>query len=172
MAGIGLTIFRSEHENSGMGLDACVYCNCIKEGKAPPHPFPELLAFDETGEATLKSEREIALDLWLTHDKWFHESCSHSGHLMVKRLGNIALVAHVRGFLEGNASYEFPLLLNRVVYSGTHSGDWIAARDVPQLMSEAKRLQSITSDPLIVRFANDVMDLAVASTATGNPIVF
>lgn len=60
-----------------MGLDAWVYCNCIKEGKALPHPFPELLVFDETGEPTLQSEGEISLELWLTHDKWYRNSCPH-----------------------------------------------------------------------------------------------
>src|SRR5277367_29537 len=72
-----------------MGLDVWVHCNCIKEGKAPPHPFPELLAFDEAGEAILKSQGEIGSELWLRHDKWHRNSCSHSGHLIEKRFGNI-----------------------------------------------------------------------------------
>jgi len=134
-----------------MGLESWVYCNCIKEGKAPPHPFPELLAFDERGEATLKSQGEISLELWLTHDKWYRNSCSHSGHLIEKRIGNIALVAHVRRFLEGNSPNEFSLLLERVVYDGVHSGDWIAARDVPQLMGETRKLQSIANRSTSVR---------------------
>jgi hypothetical protein len=50
-----------------MGLNAAVCCNCIKEGKAPPHPFSELLAFDNTGEPTLKSDGDgdVNLKLWL-----------------------------------------------------------------------------------------------------------
>jgi hypothetical protein len=155
-----------------MGLDAWVCCNCIREGKAPPHPFPELLAFDETGEAILKSQGKIGLELWLTHDKWYRNSCSHSGHLIDKRIGNIALAAHVRGFLEDNSPNEFPLLLDRVVYDGVHSGDWIGARDVPQLLRETQKLRSLTSDRAIVEFTNDMMDIAEASIATGNPIVF
>jgi hypothetical protein len=159
-------------EINTMGLDAWVYCNCIKKGKAPPHPFPELLAFDEQGEAILKRQGKIGLELWLTHDKWYHNSCCHSGHLIEKRIGNIALAGHVRGFLEDNSPNEFPLLLERVVYSGTHTGDWIAARDVPQLMRETRKLRSLTSDLVIVGFTNDMMELAEASIATGNPIVF
>src|SRR5277367_4915830 len=137
-----------------MGLDVWVHCNCIKEGKAPPHPFPELLAFDEAGEAILKSQGEIGSELCLRHDKWHRNSCSHSGHLIEKRFGNIALVAHVRGFLEGNSPNEFPLLLERVVYSSTHTGYWIAACDVPQLMGETRKLQGLTSDRVIVEFTN------------------
>jgi hypothetical protein len=155
-----------------MGLDASVHCNCVKEGKAPPHPFPQLLAFDETGEPTLKSDGDIDLKLWLKHDKWYRDSCPHSGYLVEKHLGNIALVAYVRGFLEDNSPNSFPLLLERVVYSGTHSGDWVAASEVPQLLTETRRLQGLTSDPVIIQFTNDVIELAEASIATGNPIVF
>jgi hypothetical protein len=64
------------------------------------------------------------------------------------------------------------LLLERVVYSGTHSGDWIAASDAPQLVIEARSLQSLTNDPVIVQFTNDAIELAEASIATDNPIVF
>lgn len=155
-----------------MGLNASVRCNCIKEGKARPHPFPELLAFDETGEPTLKSDCDINLKLWLKHDKWYRDSCPHSGYLVEKGLGNIASVAYLRGFLEDNSPNSFPLLLGRVVYSGTHCGDCIAASDVPQLLAETRRLQGLTSDPLILQFTNDVIELAEASIATGNPIVF
>ena len=155
-----------------MGLDASVRCNCIKEGNAPPHPFPELLAFDETGEPILKGDGHIDLKLWLKHDKWYRDSCPHSGYLVEKRLGNIAAVAYVRGFLENNSRNSFPLLLERVVYNGTHSGDWVAASDVPQLLTETRRLQGLTNDPLILQLTNDVVELAEASIATGNPIVF
>lgn len=155
-----------------MGLDAWVHCNCIKEGKTRPHPFPELLAFDETGEPTLKSDGDINLKLWLKHDKWYRDSCPHSGYLVEKRLGNLASVAYVRGFLEDNSPNDFPLLLGRVVYSGTHCGDWVAVSAVPQLLTETRRLQDLTSDPVIRQFTNDVIELAEASIATGNPIVF
>lgn len=155
-----------------MGLDAWVYCNCAKEGKTLPHPFPELLAFDETGEATLKSDGEISLQTWMAHDKWYRDSCRHSGHLIEKPLGNMALIAHVRGCLEESSPEEFPLLLGTVVYSGTHSGDWIAARDVPQLMDETRKLRGLTKDALVLEFANSMIELAQASIATGNPIVF
>src|SRR5258708_39356738 len=101
-----------------MGLDAWVCCNCIKEGIAPPHPFPELLAFDETGEPFLKSEIEIGLARWLEHDAWYRKSCQHSGRLVNKRLGNIALVGHVQEFVESRAVTTFPLIRERVVYEG------------------------------------------------------
>jgi hypothetical protein len=155
-----------------MGLNASVRCNCIKEGKPPPPPFPERLAFDETGEPTLKSDGDINLKLWLKHDKWYRDSRPHSGYLVEKRLGNVASVAYVRGFLEDNSPDSFPFLLERVVYSCTHCGDWVAVSDVPQPLNETRKLQGLTSDPLILQFTNDVIELAEASIATENPIVF
>ena len=155
-----------------MGLDASVRCNCIKDGKAPPHPFPELLAFDETGEPILKGEDVVDSELWLKHDKWYRDSCPHSGYLAQKRLGNLASVAYVREFLEKSHPHSFPLLLERVVFSGTHSGDSIAASEVPRLLAEVQKLQDLTSDPIVARFTNDLTEIADASIATGNPIVF
>ena len=131
-----------------MGLDAWVHCNCVREGKALPHPFPELFAFDETGEPTLKSDGDI--NLKLTHDKWYRDSCPHSGYLLEKRLGNMATVAYVRNFLADNSPNNFPLLLERVVYSGTHTGDWITVSDCAQLLTETRRLQGLTNDPAIL----------------------
>lgn len=155
-----------------MGLGASVRCNCVKEGKAPPHPFPELLTFDNTGEPTLKSDGDIDLTLWLTHDKWYRTSCAHSGCLVEKHLGNIASVAYLREFLENNSPDSFPLLLERVVYSGSHSGDSVAASDAVQLLIEIGKLRGVTTDPTICTFANDLTELADASIASGNPIVF
>ena len=162
----------SDRTRAKMGLDAFVCCNCVREGKARPHPFPELLAFDKTGEPILRKQGEISLDLWLAHDKWHRDSCPHSGYLVQKRLGNVTAVAYVRGFFENNSPNSFPILLERVVYSGTHSGDLVAAKDVTQLLTETRRLQGLTSDSIILEFANDVIQLAEASIATGNPIVF
>jgi len=92
--------------------------------------------------------------------------------LVEKRLGNITGIAYVRGFLENNSQNDFPLLLERVVYNGTHCGDRIAAPDVPQWMEETRKLQSLASDPIILEFTNHMAELAKASFATGNPIVF
>jgi hypothetical protein len=155
-----------------MGVNAWVHCNCVKEGKAPAHPFPELLVFNETGEASLANWREVPLKQWLKHDAWYRNSCPHSGVLIEKRIGNIALVAHIRGFLETNSPSDFPLLLERVVYDGTHTGDSIATRDAAELLREARTLQSIADDTLVLEFAKDMTELADASLATANPIVF
>lgn len=155
-----------------MGLDAHVCCNCIKEGIAPPHPFPELLAFNETAEPILRSDQEISLDQWLKHDSWYKRSCPHSGRLVKKRLGNISRIAQVKADLELKAITSFRLIRDRVVYDGAHAGDWIAADDSLRLLEEAQRLREIATDPIIAEFAEAMIELAEASVATGNPIVF
>lgn len=155
-----------------MALDARVCCNCIRQGATPPHPFPELLAFDETAEPILKSNGEISLDQWLKHDAWYRKSCPHAGRLIKKRLGNIALVGHVRDVLESIGATAFPVLGRRVVYDDTHGGDWIVASDSVRLLGEAQRLRQLSNDSISRQFASDLIELAVASAATGNPIVF
>jgi hypothetical protein len=155
-----------------MGLDAWVCCNCIKKGIAPPHPFPELLAFDDTGEPFLRSETEISLDQWFEHDAWYRTSCLHSGRLVKKRLGNIGLIGQIQEFVESRAVTTLPLIRERVVYSGAHGGDWIASGDSVRLLAEAQNLRSIATDPMIAQFADDLVELAEASIATGNPVAF
>jgi len=155
-----------------MGLDASVRCNCIKHGVAAPHPFPNLLRLDETGEPILESADEISLDIWLEHDRWFRRSCSHGGYLLQKRLGNYALIGHVRSRIELMPHHAFPLLRERVVYSGVHAGDFIKASDSVRLLEEAQRLRQIPDDAILQQFATDLIELAKVSVATGNPIVF
>ena len=79
-----------------MSLDAFVRCTCIRDGKAKPHPFPDRLTFDESGEPTLTgdpSEEE-----WEAHDQWVGESCEHEGYLLSMFLGNITRVGNLRSF--------------------------------------------------------------------------
>jgi hypothetical protein len=75
-------------------------------------------------------------------------------------------------FLETRASASFPLLRERVVYEGAHSGDWIAASESARLLDEAQNLRDTAIDPTIRSFAEDVIELTKASIATGNPVVF
>jgi hypothetical protein len=156
-----------------MGLDAWVRCDCINRGAALAHPFPELLRFDETGEPTLDTSiGQPPLEKWLKHDEWLRHACPHGDRLIERRLGNAALIWKVRESLASISEGGFPLIRERVIYSDSHSGDWIPAADSRRLLEEARRLRVDTSDPLIVQFATDLIELAQASIATGNPIVF
>ena len=158
-----------------MGLDAYVRCRCIQDGQAKPHPFPEKLTLDEIGEAALTgnpSDQE-----WIAHDRWFDESCEHRGYLVSERLGNVTAVTHLRRFiraLQADPGPRFPVLLAKVVYDGTHSGDWIPSDKAAELLAEVNTIVhsgDILSVPEKEFFAS-MKRLCEASIKTGNPIVF
>jgi hypothetical protein len=157
-----------------MGLDASVRCNCIGDGKAKPHPFPDMLRFDETGEPYLDSC--ASLKQWQVHDRWFDESCEHRGYVLRIRLGNIALVTAVREnllALNRQARGSFPILLEQVLQNGTHSGDHIDTDKSPALLLESEQILSeVSLERLQRRFMEQIKLLCLASIETGNPIVF
>jgi hypothetical protein len=114
-----------------MSLDAFVRCTCIRDGKAKPHPFPDRLTFDESGEPILTGDPDE--DEWEAHDRWLAESCEHEGCLLSMFLGNITRVGNLRSFLrhlQGNPGPKFPILLEKVLYNGTHTGDWIPVKTI------------------------------------------
>jgi hypothetical protein len=158
-----------------MSLDGFVRCTCIRDGKAKPHPLPDRLTFDESGEPTLSgdpSEEE-----WEAHDKWLNESCEHEGFLLSLFLGNITRVGNLRSFLrhlQGTPGPRFPILLEKVLYDGTHTGDWLSSKVAAQLLQEVDTVLH-SSDILAdseKEFFTNMKQLCEASIATGNPIVF
>jgi hypothetical protein len=158
-----------------MALDAFVRCTCIREGKAKPHPFPDRLTFDEAGEPTLTGDPSD--DDWEAHDQWLADSCEHEGYLLSMFLGNITRVGNLRSFLrhlQGTPGPRFPMLLTKVLYDGTHTGDWISSEHSKKLLKEVEIVLH-SSDILAEsekEFFNNMKQLCEASIATGNPIMF
>lgn len=158
-----------------MGLDAHVRCRCIQDGRAKPHPFPERLIVDETANPVLTGEPSDEEST--VHDRWLAESCEHAGYLVSERLGNISMIAHLREFLralQGDPGPRFPILLAKVVYDGTHSGDWISSEKAAGLLQEVNTILhsgDILADSEKEFFAS-MKRLCEASIETGNPIVF
>jgi hypothetical protein len=158
-----------------MSLDGYVRCSCIREGKAKLHPFPDRLTFDASSAPCLKGDPTDAE--WEAHDEWLQNSCEHQGFLASEFLGNITRVKNVRDFvkgLQGNPGPKFPMLLKRVVYDGTHSGDWLPAKQTAALMKEVDLV--LASRDILTpgerEFFESVKRLCEASIATGNPIGF
>jgi len=158
-----------------VSLDAFVRCTCIRDGKAKPHPFPDRLRFDESGEPILTddpSEEE-----WDAHDQWLGNSCEHQGYLLSLFLGNITRVKNLRGFLrglQGTPGPRFPILLEKVLYDGTHTGDWISSKIAAKLLKEVDTVlhsSDILADSEKEFFANMKL-LCEASITSGNPIMF
>ena len=158
-----------------MALDGFVRCTCIRDGKAKPHPFPEKLSLDEASEPMLTGDPSD--DELEAHDLWLEDYCEHGGFLIAEFLGNINRVKNVRGFLrglQGKPGPRFPILLEEVLYNGTHSGDWVPKKHTRALSKEvATVLRSI--DILTEsekEFFTAMQRLCAASLETGNPILF
>jgi hypothetical protein len=94
-----------------------------------------------------------------------------------KRIGNIALVDLLKTELErvlGPSSSE-ALLIRKVLYSGTHSGDVISKEDLDSLKHEIGLVRGIAGEQVsseLKIFMADMEELAAASERHGNPIVF
>ena len=114
---------------------------------------------------------------WEAHDRWVQKSCEHEGYLVSEALGNITRAKNVREFLRGlrgNPGPKFPILLNKVVYDGTHTGDWVPVKESPALLREVDLVLG-SSDILTEgekEFFHSMKRLCEASIATGNPIMF
>jgi hypothetical protein len=158
-----------------MSLDGFVRCNCVRDGKAKPHPFPDRLTFDETGEPELTGDPTD--DEWEAHDAWAAEACEHGGYLLSLFLGNITRVKNLRGFLEkleDDPGPKFPILLEKVLYDGTHTGDWVPCEETAALLKEVETVlhsRDILSDSEKEFFEN-MKQLCEAGIVTGNPVMF
>jgi hypothetical protein len=159
-----------------MGLDARVFCNCYEKGviRQPP-PQPELVSVDESGDIFINTDNPEAD--FLACDTWREHACEHDqGQLVSHRIGNIALVAVLRTALSRSAQ-SFPVMLSKVVYDGTHCGDFLSLKQVHALEHELPSLTEYHSvDPkeekIIRHFESQMRDLVAASLAVGKPIVF
>ncbi|MFI4935679.1 MAG: hypothetical protein ACHP7N_13735 [Caulobacterales bacterium] len=86
------------------------------------------------------------------------------------RLGNISMIGHLR---ERVARLLPPssLLVEKVLYSGTHCGDALAADLMPRLKLELDILAR-DDDPYVRAFRQHMTMLADAATAQGTAITF
>src|SRR5271165_2245152 len=94
-----------------------------------------------------------------------------------KRIGNMALVSLLRSELERmlGKSSSGTLLISKVLYNGTHSGDIISKGDLGSLRYEIALVRGIEGhkvSPELESFLADMEELVAASERHGNPIVF
>lgn len=159
-----------------MGLDATVYCNCFESGrlKEPP-PNSSLVYVAPDGSLDCRSED---LDVLLAFDTWFRESaCEHKdGVLQYHYIGNIGLVGLLREELK-RESEKFPILLEKIVYSGSHTGDYLSLADVSDLQVELKALAGFVASnekmqSYIEGFRLQMQELIRAALSVGKPISF
>ena len=99
---------------------------------------------------------------------WADDECEEE--LAGTRVGNMAYVWTLRddeAALEG----DYPLLLGRVLYNGTHCGDEIAAQDVDTLRAELQRLPPNCSAELD-QFRAEFLQLCQVALAYGRAVSF
>jgi hypothetical protein len=93
-----------------------------------------------------------------------------------RRIGNMALVNLLRAEIErilGNPSSE-TLLIRKVLFSGTHSGDVISHGEMASLRHEISLVRGIAEfrkSSGLENFLADMEELIAASERNGNPIV-
>jgi hypothetical protein len=160
-----------------MGLDAVVYCNCYETGKLrEPPPRPELVSVEPNGMLVCKDGGDDAL--WFQLQNWIHSrACEHpDGELIRERIGNIAQVALLRAELQRQAA-SFPLILGKVIYSGSHGGDFLDLHTVKEMRGEIAHLAGFHSpnkkrEPYLREFERQILELCEAALRVGKPIAF
>lgn len=127
-----------------MGLDAVVFCDCVENGNLPvPHPYPRLLYIAGNGSPEIRSRDPVKVD---EHDKWMNlPPCEHEAMMLDGcHLGNAGSISHlyeILSWVTTGHGRTYPVLLGKVVYDGTHTGDQLTIRDVRRLSAELDRLK-------------------------------
>lgn len=98
-----------------------------------------------------------------------------TGDLFAARadLGNVAMVAWLQEEI-GRRLSGHSLLISAILYSGSHSGDFIPLDQLDELEAELKALQlnPLPHPPDLVKFLTTICMLADAAQTEQNPIVF
>jgi len=92
-----------------------------------------------------------------------------------RRLGNVANIDSVRSEIPSEVADELPVLLGKVLYSGSHSGDVIDIGLLNSLEDQVELLSKSTSDigsPALATFLGNMRDLIRVARSEQNPIVF
>ena len=161
-----------------MGLDARVYCDCYLKGRLLEPPPPGVtLRLEPDG--SLGCERDVdAIQFGLEWDFWREErACQHTGGVLLhQRLGNISLIGLLRAELQREAD-RFPILLTRVIFSGSHAGDYLTVETIPALRRELEllgdfRCSTREADSFMAQFRAQMLELAATALSVAKPIAF
>jgi hypothetical protein len=160
-----------------VGLDATVYCDCFEKGRVrTPPPQPALVYVEPSGQVALKWDEPQA-DQHSFYG-WLAECCEHGpmGELVSHRLGNLTLIAFLRGLLAERPA-QFPILVTKVICDGTHAGDHLTLDEVDRLAGEVELLKNVRGDArseeeLIRQFERQMSELVQAARHIRKPIAF
>ena len=168
-----------------MGLDAYIFCDCVERKHLKvPHPYPRQLYVRRNGAPEIRTKDP---DKFEKHDAWMQlPPCRHDQMMMGgSHLGSAGYISWIRDVLaqalRGSHLPKFPILLGKVLYSGTHTGDYITIRQVERLATELQQLKKLDLrnlgiDPedieLIKPAVNRISRLANSALKFKKPIVF
>jgi hypothetical protein len=160
-----------------MGLNASVFCDCYESSRMTRPPQPEFVYLDEMGQVSCRADHPDADQC--AFDEWLARACPHGplgGGLVSHRLGNLSLIEHLANLLAGSRE-QFPILLTKVLYDGTHSGDCIHVSDLDALNVEIQMLHKVhigdgTLETVTRQFERQMVELVTAANAVKKPIVF
>ena len=159
-----------------MGLDGSVRCDCWEAGRCT-NPPPGLLPYWEhevdlspaplrNGKLSRMLSDEIAMD------QWAKTCCKHRDMRQSERIGNAALLAHLRALIQDVGDACLPIL------SHTFGGDspaHLASVDALAAKNEAELLitrMHIAEDTPLCQAIDAIGRLLDASNTTGNPIIW
>ena len=145
-----------------MGLDAIVFCDCIEKKRLKVlHPLPKQLYIAPNGSPQIRSNDLHKIE---QHDEWMevppcnHEFMQADG----AELGNATHIQMVRNalaaVLDDPRRSKCPILMKRVLYSGTHTGDHLTVKQVQRLADELQSLQKadLSNSSMLLEEANGV----------------
>jgi len=140
-----------------MSLEAVVY----KNPEQIKQLFPNLdLCLDiETGESYLSDNVQEA-------------DCPKNDFSVSKRqwLGNLNSISIIRSELS-ESGIQSPII-ERIISSGSQSGEYIEVSEFPQLKTEIESYKKLKLDASTVEFLKSMSDLVKIGEVENNPIVF
>lgn len=157
-----------------MALDAFVYCDCFEKDNLRCNPPAGLqLTVALNGDITCDAPTERA---WFAFSHWKQEkACIHPGMILKHfRLGTASEIDLLREKLQNKERARFPILLGRILYSGTHTCDWLPLPLLPPLTEELKSLNPApTPEGETIRHLKiQLAELIIAAKMVQKPICF
>ena len=163
-----------------MSLTGVVYCDDVERGRLTIlHPLPALLFIDETGCPNIASDNVGQL---LLHDQWeAQHPCPHEHFWLVERgLGSVSAIGLIRELVQRvskDPSLEYPVLWSKVIYNGSHSGDFLKPEQVVQLKNELDHFRGVGAisnqdKAELNSFLSPLEELIRASLGVNKPISF
>ena len=124
-----------------------------------------------------RAPRTGSLEKDIAFDQWDFDACEHeSGILLHHRIGNMAGVVFLREILSPYSN-TLSITFSKILYSGIHAGDFIAADQVALLEPELKGLSDLHSDDAeaeawVRDFERKLRELVDTALKVGKPISF